>query len=126
MGIQVRHTPGMAIHTRTITDLTDDLDDRITEGVETYVFSYLGQSYEIELGEKNGAKLEKALAPFIAAARTTGAATKSNSRARTKSGTGRKDLADVRAWASANGHEVSPRGRVAGAVLEAYDAAHKK
>lgn len=119
----VRHTPPMAIHTRTITDLHDDLDERITEGVQTYSFGYQGKSYEIELGEKNAAKLEKALAPFIAAARTAGGTTRSSSRGRAKSGGGRRDLADVRAWAAANGYNVSPRGRVAGSVLEAYDAA---
>ena len=36
----------------------------------------------------------------------------------------RRDLSAVRAWARANGHQVSDRGRVSAAVQEAYDKAH--
>ncbi|MGP5268482.1 Lsr2 family DNA-binding protein [Brachybacterium alimentarium] len=32
--------------------------------------------------------------------------------------------ARIREWARENGHEVSDRGRIAGSVIEAYDAAH--
>jgi hypothetical protein len=30
----------------------------------------------------------------------------------------------IREWAAANGHSVSPRGRIAVTVIQAYDAAH--
>ncbi|WP_396327787.1 Lsr2 family DNA-binding protein [Jatrophihabitans lederbergiae] len=30
----------------------------------------------------------------------------------------------MREWATANGYEVSTRGRISGAVVEAYEAAH--
>ncbi|WXF92934.1 histone-like nucleoid-structuring protein Lsr2 [Curtobacterium flaccumfaciens pv. flaccumfaciens] len=35
-----------------------------------------------------------------------------------------EELAKIREWARANGHEVSSRGRISQAVREAYDAAH--
>ncbi|WXF91339.1 histone-like nucleoid-structuring protein Lsr2 [Curtobacterium flaccumfaciens pv. flaccumfaciens] len=34
------------------------------------------------------------------------------------------ELAKIREWANANGHEVSSRGRISQAVRDAYDAAH--
>jgi hypothetical protein len=34
------------------------------------------------------------------------------------------DLGQVRQWAKANGYQVSDRGRIAGALMEAYTAAH--
>lgn len=36
----------------------------------------------------------------------------------------RKDLSDIRAWAAEHDMKVSPRGRIAQDVLQAYDAAH--
>lgn len=36
----------------------------------------------------------------------------------------REDSAEIRAWARANGHEVSDNGRIPGPVTEAYDKAH--
>jgi len=53
-----------------VVTITDDIDDRA--GAETVSFAYAGRSYEIDLGKKNQAKLEKALEPFIAAARKVG------------------------------------------------------
>ena len=48
----------------------DDLD--ATEDAETVVFSLWDQKYEIDLGEKSQAALDKALSPFVAKARTKG------------------------------------------------------
>ncbi len=43
-----------------------------------------------------------------------------------KSGSGRSkdELANIRAWAQANGHQVSERGRIRQDVLDAYHAAN--
>ncbi|MGW6621915.1 Lsr2 family DNA-binding protein [Nocardia sp. NPDC055002] len=35
----------------------------------------------------------------------------------------RNDLTDIRAWASKNGHTVSPRGRISTEVIAACEAA---
>lgn len=110
----------MATSTETIVTVTDDIDGK--EGAETVVFSYQKVDYEIDLGDKNRAKLESALQPFIAAARRAGAPAKRGSRRRSS---GAVDTRSVRAWALENGYEVSPRGRVPGSLIEAYrDAGH--
>ncbi len=49
--------------------VTDDLDG--TPDAETVAFSVEGQSYEIDLSQKNLAKLQKSLQPFMAAGRRT-------------------------------------------------------
>lgn len=48
---------------------TDDIDG--TDGAETVTFALDGQTWEIDLGQKNRAKLIRGLAPFVAAARRT-------------------------------------------------------
>jgi hypothetical protein len=65
------------------------------------------------------------------AATTTAAATRPPRAGRTvatTSGSGtrpkRGDLGAIRAWARDNGHQVSERGRIPGAILAAYDAAN--
>ncbi|MCE0446820.1 Lsr2 family protein [Streptomyces tricolor] len=41
------------------------------------------------------------------------------------SGRTREELAAIRTWARANGHQVADAGMIRKAVLEAYDAAHQ-
>jgi hypothetical protein len=107
-------------------DLTGEL---LADGAgETISFALDGTSYEIDLSEENAGRLRDDLARYTGAARkVSGAARRSGSSgggAKRSSGGGRSDLAAIREWAKANGHEVSERGRIAGAVVEAYDAAH--
>src|SRR3954469_21107342 len=59
-----------AMATKTLVQMLDDLDQ--TEGADTLTFAVNGIGYEIDLNEKNTAKFEKALAPFVSAARRTG------------------------------------------------------
>src|ERR1700750_3367445 len=88
-----------------VVTITDDLDGR--DGAETVTFAYDGRRYEIDLGEKNKAKLEKALAPFIAAARKAGRDSQGARRAAPGPATRNRgkalDLDAVRTWASAQG-----------------------
>ena len=49
--------------------ITDDLDG--SPDAQTVAFSFGGHSYEIDLGPKNLAKLQKSLQPFIDAGRRT-------------------------------------------------------
>jgi hypothetical protein len=109
---------------RTTVTIYDDLDN--SEGASTVSFAYRGTSYEIDLGEKNQAALDKALAKYIAVARKhDGRAPSPSGRGRSNARTkGRTDLSAVRAWAQENGFEVSDRGRIPGEVQAAYDAAH--
>ncbi|XVV39744.1 Lsr2 family DNA-binding protein (plasmid) [Streptomyces sp. CA-100214] len=79
---------------------------------------------------KARAELEKAQEELRAAkagTRTTTAASTAPTSIRSSLGSGRsrEELAAIRTWARANGHQVADAGMVRKAVLEAYDAAHQ-
>jgi hypothetical protein len=98
--------------------VTDDLDG--TPDAETVAFSFNGQSYEIDLGAKSLAKLEKSLQPFVDAGRRTA----HRRAAKPVRGAGsRIDRAAVRTWAAEQGLKVSERGRISAEVLSKYEAA---
>lgn len=98
--------------------LEDDLDGSVA--TQTIKFSFGGAAYEIDLNDKNADKLNKALAPFVGAARKTGRSASSTRRISSPSGS----AAEIRAWASSNGLAVPARGRIPANVRSAYDAAH--
>jgi len=105
--------------------LVDDLDGG--EAAESVSFSLDGKTYEIDLSAKHAAALRDAFAPFIGGARRAGNAAKVGSQQRMStvrsmgSGLSRGETAAIREWANANGLEVSTRGRISSAVLEAYE-----
>lgn len=112
--------------------LIDDLDG--SEGSETVTYTVNGQEYEIDLSEKNVEKFRKALGPFIEKSRpverqpvlvATPARSSSGRRRSASGGSGRTDLANVRAWAESQGMQVSSRGRIKKEILDAYDEAHR-
>jgi hypothetical protein len=106
----------------TIVQITDDLDG--SANASEVRFAFEGTEYTIDLSSKNRKTLEKALRPYIeAGTKVTGRRSGTNRSARPKrSGNSSVDLATVRAWAKANGHQVSDRGRLPKAVLDAYTA----
>jgi hypothetical protein len=110
---------GMAKRTITTIELTDDVDGGKAE--RTIAFGFDGANYEIDLSKKNATAFERALRPYVDAARKVGRA--NGRRARRGAASQSRDLGAVRAWARANGHAVSDRGRVPAAVLDAYDSA---
>lgn len=99
--------------------VTDDLDG--SPDAETVTFAYEGVTYEIDLGKKNRAKLERDVAPYIDAGRRI-------SRPRSRTGAGRSaariDRAAVRAWAKESGLKVSERGRISADLISQYEASH--
>ncbi|GAB3596005.1 Lsr2 family protein [Angustibacter peucedani] len=105
--------------------LIDDLDGG--DAAETVTFGLDGVSYEIDLNDKNAAKLRDALAVWVGNARkVTGRSARSGSARTTaarRSASG-EDVAAIREWAKSHGHQVSERGRISAAVREAYDKAH--
>jgi len=108
----------MAKQVLTTTEYVDDLSGGKAEG--TVAFGFEGQLYEIDLSKANTRAFQKALAPYLSAARKVRA-----SRTRTKparAAAAKHDLAAIREWARTNGYDVSARGRVATAVIEAYSA----
>lgn len=106
--------------------LIDDIDGG--KAARTVEFSLDGRSYQIDLGEDNIAALEQALAPFVEKARqVSGARRRGGSRAPAGKTAGDKaavSATEVRAWAAAEGIEVSSRGRIPREVMDAFLAAH--
>ncbi len=120
--------------TMTTVSLVDDLDG--TVAAETVAFALDGANYEIDLTDKNAKKLRDALANFVDHARRVdggrrvaaarGAKSKPAKAAKSASRTApdREQTAAIREWARAAGLEVSERGRLSAAVLDAFEAAH--
>jgi hypothetical protein len=106
---------------QTIVTMLDDLDG--TKAAETVTFSIDGQAYEIDLSERNAAKLRRALEPFTAKARRAGSPPAERSRVTHVAAVGQSRNALIRAWAAAEGLTVPARGRIPQSVVTAYDAA---
>jgi hypothetical protein len=96
----------------------DDIDG--SEAASTVRFGLGGTDYEIDLSQEHADQLTKAVAPFIDAARKVS----SSRRAARGARPARHDQSDVRAWARAQGLQVSDRGRIPADVLAKYEAAH--
>lgn len=100
--------------------ISDDLDG--AEGAETVSFGFDGVSYEIDLAEKNRAKLEKAFAPYVEHGRRV-----NQRRTRRPAVSAARALGGssaVRTWAKEQGLKVSERGRISSEVMEKYEASH--
>lgn len=120
--------------TMTTVTLVDDLDG--TEAEESVSFAIDGANYEIDLSDENATRLRDSLAVFVANARrvdgarrgtrgrSRGAAPAAKAAKTSRSAPDREQTAAIREWARANGHEVSERGRLSAAVLQAFDEAH--
>ena len=108
---------------RTQTILIDDVDGG--EGTETVTFALDGVTYEIDLSKSNASALRDAMAPWVGhGRRVTGRASVAARSGGRKASSSGNDSAAVRRWARSNGHTVSERGRISGAVMDAYAAAH--
>ena len=115
--------------------LVCDLHDDEVEGAETVAFGLDGAAYEIDACEEHASALRDAFAPYVGAARRAGrpapsaAGRRGQGRAKPNGagaggGGGKERVQEIREWARANGHTVSERGRLSGAVVAAYEAAH--
>lgn len=104
----------------TLVTITDDLDG--SKASTTVRFGWKDTTYEIDLSKKNANALEKALAPYVGAARKVRGGTSSR-RARRGSSPSRSNQAAIRAWAKQNGYEIADRGRIPAAVIDAFTAA---
>ena len=107
---------------QTTVTLVDDLDG--SEAEEQVEFSVDGRTYEIDLSTVNASRLRDALAPFISAARRTGAKRSAVAAAPPRARSDRAQNQAIREWAIAQGMKVSERGRIPTNVLTAYHSAH--
>ncbi len=106
--------------------LVDDLDGTVLgigEG-ETVQFALGGTAYEVDLSVENAAELRSLLDPYISAGRRTGSGGSGRSGAPRKRAGRDPEVTAIRAWANSNGYEISERGRIPAAILDAYRAAH--
>jgi hypothetical protein len=110
------------------THLVDDLTGDVIEDGKgrTVHFAFDGSNYEIDLTDDNADSLREAFSDYIAAARkVSGRATRAASSSPASKGRSNPgELAKIREWAAANGHEVAARGRISQQVRDAYAAAN--
>ncbi len=99
---------------KTVVEWVDDIDG--TAASETVTFAIDGSRYEIDLSEKNAAKLRGGMSEWIEASRRSG-------HRRTRGGNAKHDPSEstkARKWAIDQGLDVGPRGRLRSGVLDAY------
>ena len=118
----------MATRKETVVHYVDDLDGGKAEG--TVAFAFAGSNYEIDLSKRNRTAFEKAVAPYVQAARKVRPARGRKTVAKRTRGTAadatssRERMQSVRQWAKQQGFEVADRGRVSQEILDLYDGAH--
>lgn len=107
------------------TYLIDDTDG--SEAAETFVFSYDGKAWEIDLSAENAASIRADLDKWQQNARRASAAGQSAASAPKKRSARRspEQANAVRTWARDNGYEISDRGRLPKQVEDAYNQAHE-
>lgn len=98
----------------------DDLDG--THDATGTLFGIDGRSYEIDLAPANRDRLDKALAPFIAAARRGGRTTARTTAAppRRQNTEHREQNQAIRDWAYRRGMKIADRGRIPAHIATAY------
>ena len=112
---------------KVIVEMVDDLEGSPGGDVTTVGFALDGRSYEIDLNSRNAEKLRDSLAEFIAASRRHRAGRGGGTaKAAPAHDTGARERAHaIREWAREAGHEVSGRGRIPAAVVDAYEQAQR-
>lgn len=100
----------------TKTFLVDDLDGGTAD--VTIVFAIEGESYSLDLSNKNADKFRKALAPYIEAAQNI-KESRRNQVDQVAEAVERRQA--IRAWAEKKGYEISARGKIPQDILDAYN-----
>jgi hypothetical protein len=101
--------------------LEDDLDG--SPATETVSFGLDGKTYQIDLNDKNAGKLRDALAQYVGAGRSVGAARRGRKSASSANNLG-PSAREIRDWARSNGRDVPDRGRIPADVRSAFEAAN--
>ncbi|MDT8913177.1 Lsr2 family protein [Amycolatopsis sp. PS_44_ISF1] len=105
---------------KVLVQMVDDIDGG--EASQTVPFGIDGIQYEIDLSDDNATTLREEFARYIAASRRTGGRKlRSITGATTTTSADRERSREIRAWALANGWDVSERGRIPANVIAAFD-----
>lgn len=103
----------MAKKTTTIVTRTDDFGSAGT--AETVRFSLNGRFFEIDLNKRNRETFERRLSAYMDAATEV---TPGSAKAETNT-----SKAELRDWATKNGHTIAAKGRIPLTVVAAYERA---
>ena len=107
---------------QTTVRFVDDLDGSEASG--TFDFSLEGRQYQVDLSDKNAAKLRDALAQYVGAGRSVGGARRGGRKSASSATNLGPSAREVRDWARSNGFDVPDRGRIPADVRTAFDAAN--
>ena len=104
--------------------LIDDIDGG--KAAETVTFALDGVTYEIDLSDKNAAKLRDVFAPYVAAGSKVarGGVVVGGRAARGRGGAtaDREQNKAIREWAKKNGKDISDRGRIPQEIVDEFHA----
>ncbi|WP_040815885.1 histone-like nucleoid-structuring protein Lsr2 [Nocardia concava] len=108
---------------KVIVEMVDDYDGEST-AEETVLFTVDGVNYEIDLSPSNAAALRALFEQWTPYARKVGRASKAKAASgRPRPTVNREQTQTIRNWARTNGFDVSSRGRIPAAIVEAYNKA---
>lgn len=108
-------------------EAVDDLGRPAPEGGRTVRFGLDGVEWEADLSAAEAARLRELLGRYVPYARRMAPDVEPPVNAAPPTPVRSLDVAELRAvrtWARANGFSVSDHGRIAAAVLEAFEQAH--
>jgi hypothetical protein len=112
---------------KTIEIITSDLSGEELEAGQgkTITFSVGDSAYSIDLTDAEAKEFHDSLSKYTSVAARRSGRPAQTRKSSGSSGSGRtsEELAHIRAWAKANGHEVSERGRIKAEIIEAFDKA---
>ncbi|MGV9366042.1 histone-like nucleoid-structuring protein Lsr2 [Amycolatopsis sp. NPDC003731] len=107
---------------KVLVEILDDIDG--SAAAQTVQFGLDGVTYEIDLSNENAAALRDELARYVGAGRRIGGRkVRVATGQSTAASSDRERNQQIRAWAGANGYEISERGRLSSEVVSAYERA---
>lgn len=104
-----------------VVEFIDDLDGKVLEEFETVRWGLDGKQYEFDTSPKHAEQFRRVLAKYLTASRRVNAS-RQGGRAAEK--VEKAPTQAIREWAKDEGYEISDRGRIPAAIIEAYDEAH--
>jgi len=112
-----------------VVQVSCDRCGREVDGEDPVELSFGGVDYRTDLCADHAAELKAALTPFLESAERVDGRRRGGARPAEGKATARRparrdpmQVAAIRAWARANGYEISDRGRIPREVEEAYNA----
>lgn len=105
-----------------VVQFIDDLDGKVLDEFETVRWGLDGKQFEFDTSPKHAEQFRNSLEKYVAASRKVTGGKQTRNGATPKSG--KEQTQAIRDWARDEGYEVSDRGRIPAAIIEAFDEAH--